>query len=47
VLDGEVIDVAVEVSGVTGDLDMDVDFAPPVLPPVKALGAAPSAGVEP
>lgn len=47
VLDGEVIDVAVEVTGVTGDLDMGVDFAPPVLPPVKALGAAPSVDVEP
>lgn len=47
VLDGEVIDVAVEVSGVTGDLDMGVDFAPPVLPPVKALGAAPLADVGP
>ncbi|WP_218021963.1 hypothetical protein, partial [Nocardia africana] len=47
VLDGEVIDVAVEVTGVTGDLDMSVDFAPPVLPPVKALGPAPSAEIEP
>ncbi|MCC3311367.1 hypothetical protein [Nocardia africana] len=47
VLDGEVIDVAVEVTGVTGDLDMGVDFASPVLPPVKALGPAPSAEIEP
>jgi len=47
VLDGEVIDVAVEVTGVPGDLDMGVDFAPPVLPPVKALGPAPSAEIEP
>lgn len=47
VLDGEVIDVAVEVTGVTGDLDMGVDFAPPILPPVKALGPAPSAEIEP
>ncbi|MDN2496520.1 hypothetical protein FHY52_07395 [Nocardia nova] len=47
VLDGEVIDVAVEVTGVTGDLDMSVDFAPPVLLPVKALGPAPSAEIEP
>ncbi|NKY87558.1 hypothetical protein [Nocardia veterana] len=47
VLDGEVINMVVEATGVTGDLDMGVDFAPPVLPPVKALGPAPSAEVEP
>jgi hypothetical protein len=47
VLDGEVIDVAIEVTGVTGDLDTGVDFAPPVLPPVKALGPAPSAEIQP
>ncbi|MBF5000694.1 hypothetical protein IRT45_26500 [Nocardia sp. BSTN01] len=47
VLDGEVIDVAVEVTGVTGDLDVGVDFAPSVFPPVKALGPAPSTEIEP
>jgi hypothetical protein len=47
VLDGEVISVAVETAGVTGDLDMAVDFTPPVLPPVQALEAAPSPGIEP
>ncbi|MFF0496397.1 hypothetical protein ACFYU5_08345 [Nocardia aobensis] len=47
VLDGEVIDVAVEVTGVTGDLDTGVDFASPVLASVKALGPAPSAEIEP
>ncbi|OXR40041.1 hypothetical protein B7C42_07886 [Nocardia cerradoensis] len=47
VLDGEVISVAVETTGVTGDLDMEVDFAPPARPAVKALEAAPSPGIEP
>ncbi|MFI7194424.1 hypothetical protein [Nocardia nova] len=46
-LDGEIISVAVETTGVTGDLDMAVDFTPPALPPVQALEAAPSPGIEP
>ncbi|MBV7708116.1 hypothetical protein NOVA_35580 [Nocardia nova] len=46
VLDGEVISVAVEITGVTGDLDMAVEVTPPALPPVQALEAAPSPGIE-
>ncbi|WP_063014240.1 hypothetical protein [Nocardia kruczakiae] len=47
VLDGQAISVAVETTGVTSDIDMAVDFTPPALPPVEALDAVPSPGIEP